>query len=367
MPYIISLTDGASLTTIADATIDHTTSLTLIGRNYAGYGGYVAENFVYLLENFSDTAPPTSPITGQLWYNISTLQMNVWDGQAWVAVGFPASGLSPTNVGVENASLIIENTACPTNEQIWSISVSNSSPYIGQLILERLNNNGTTVNTTVSPLWSQDEIVSIFTAAGITPTMSTSDSVVTAIEDLIAAKVAVETNRAETEENHLQSEINAEIARAEAAEAALASDITNISLTPGATGGTGASGPQGPQGATGPQGPQGPQGPAGANGGAGGLGSSAQWWQDVTGSRALNTSYTNSTQNPIFVSVTALSGGDIALGFWVGGADVGQAWAVGTNSLEMIGTVSFIVPVGNSYAVTTGIGVLQNWLELRGT
>ena len=52
MAYVINLTNGAQLTTVEDGTIDQSTSLKLVGKNYAGYGE-PNENFVPLLENFS--------------------------------------------------------------------------------------------------------------------------------------------------------------------------------------------------------------------------------------------------------------------------------------------------------------------------
>ena len=51
MAYTVNKTDGSVLTTVADSTLDTTSDLTLIGKNYAGYGEIQNENFVYLLEN----------------------------------------------------------------------------------------------------------------------------------------------------------------------------------------------------------------------------------------------------------------------------------------------------------------------------
>ena len=70
MTYTVTRTAGAPIATIADGTVNTTaTSLTLIGKNYAGYGIFLNENYVQLLENFSNSTPPTSPLTGQLWYD----------------------------------------------------------------------------------------------------------------------------------------------------------------------------------------------------------------------------------------------------------------------------------------------------------
>jgi acyl dehydratase len=70
MAYTIVKSDGTVLTTIADGTINTTsTSLGLPGRNYAGYGQSLDTNFVHSMENFADTVPPANPLRGQLWYN----------------------------------------------------------------------------------------------------------------------------------------------------------------------------------------------------------------------------------------------------------------------------------------------------------
>lgn len=77
MPYILNKTNGAILTTIEDASLDNTTNLTFVGRNYSGYGEVVNENFVKLLENFANTTQPTKPVIGQLWFDISSQQLKV--------------------------------------------------------------------------------------------------------------------------------------------------------------------------------------------------------------------------------------------------------------------------------------------------
>lgn len=82
MPYIITKTNGVELTTIDDASLDSTTDLSLVGRNYSGYGSPVNENFVKLLENFANTTAPTKPLQGQLWFNNSNRTLNVcYDGK----------------------------------------------------------------------------------------------------------------------------------------------------------------------------------------------------------------------------------------------------------------------------------------------
>ena len=84
MAYTIVKSNGTVLTTIADGTINTTsTSQALPGRNYAGYGQSQDTNFVHQLENFADTTPPANPLRGQLWYNTNsqTLLVCPTDGE----------------------------------------------------------------------------------------------------------------------------------------------------------------------------------------------------------------------------------------------------------------------------------------------
>ena len=50
MSYTITLTDGAVFATIADGTINTSSSMTLVGKNYAGYGQFI--NFLSIIHRF---------------------------------------------------------------------------------------------------------------------------------------------------------------------------------------------------------------------------------------------------------------------------------------------------------------------------
>lgn len=80
MAYNITLSNGTEL--IAGGLLDNTTdntnsSLTLVGKNYKGYGLFLNQNVVRLMENFANTTAPTEPLPGQLWYNSTTKLLNV--------------------------------------------------------------------------------------------------------------------------------------------------------------------------------------------------------------------------------------------------------------------------------------------------
>jgi hypothetical protein len=99
MAYIVTLSAGPALTTIADDTVNTTsTSLSLVGKNYAGYGIFLNENFVQLLENFSNSIPPNAPLTGQLWYDSSNTLLKFYTGTAWKPIHTSAaSSTAPNN------------------------------------------------------------------------------------------------------------------------------------------------------------------------------------------------------------------------------------------------------------------------------
>ena len=80
MAYTITLTDGTVFATIADGTINTDSSMVLIGKNYAGYGDFLDENFIHLLENSSNTTAPSAPLTGQLWWDSSNSLLKVYNG-----------------------------------------------------------------------------------------------------------------------------------------------------------------------------------------------------------------------------------------------------------------------------------------------
>jgi hypothetical protein len=87
MAYTINKTDGTIIATITDGTIDTTTSLTLFGKSYSGFGELLNENLVKLLENQTSTASPTAPLKGELWFDANTNQLKVYDGSAFKPTG----------------------------------------------------------------------------------------------------------------------------------------------------------------------------------------------------------------------------------------------------------------------------------------
>lgn len=120
MAYTIVKSDGTVLTTIADGTINTTsTALGLPGRNYAGYGQSLDTNFVHQLENFADSSPPSNPIRGQLWFNTNTSTLlvcpadNTTNANAWLTLA-QSGGSGNTTFG----SVIITGNLQANNANI---------------------------------------------------------------------------------------------------------------------------------------------------------------------------------------------------------------------------------------------------------
>lgn len=87
MAYIINRFDGTQLAVIDDGVLNTSSSLGLIGRNYTGYGETQNENFIWLLENFSNPTPPSKPLSGQIWYDSTNSVLKVYNGTDWLAIG----------------------------------------------------------------------------------------------------------------------------------------------------------------------------------------------------------------------------------------------------------------------------------------
>jgi hypothetical protein len=96
MSYTITRTNGSTLVTIPDTEKNTAYGITLIGRNYSGYGVFLNDNFVSLLENFAAGTPPAQPISGQLWFNSDNSTLQLWQGANWKVLSYTnVSGTTP--------------------------------------------------------------------------------------------------------------------------------------------------------------------------------------------------------------------------------------------------------------------------------
>lgn len=100
MSYKLNKTDGELLVELADGQIDTTTTdITLVGKNYKGFGEFFNENFIKMIENFAATAAPGNPLVGQLWYDTSEGRLKLYDGTSFRSAGGPiVSATQPSMV-----------------------------------------------------------------------------------------------------------------------------------------------------------------------------------------------------------------------------------------------------------------------------
>lgn len=174
MPYTINRTSGAKITTIQDGTINTTAlDITLVGKNYTGYGEVVNENLVKLLENFSNAAKPAKPLTGQLWYDSVNRTIKLYTGLGvgdaqWKSVGIVERGISKP-IGNNNAGDLWYNTnenrlyAYSGSGSVWTLvgPLTTRGSANGALDIE-LQVKDTTVKNLVLRIVSNDGNVGIF-------------------------------------------------------------------------------------------------------------------------------------------------------------------------------------------------------------
>jgi hypothetical protein len=103
MPYILKKSNGERLAAVSPGSLDLSTDLTLVGKNYPGYGDILNQNVVYLLENFANSVEPTKPLRGQIWYDYGTKTLKFYSGKEFKSVArLEISASSPTDSVVGN-------------------------------------------------------------------------------------------------------------------------------------------------------------------------------------------------------------------------------------------------------------------------
>lgn len=191
MAYQVDKFNGQFLTSVEDGTIDTTTDLRFVGKNYAGYGEVQNENFLHLLENFANTSSPSKPVTGQIWYDsTSTIKrLKFWDGFKWrTTTGAEVSATAPS--GLSTGDFWWDTSA----KQLYAYTGSEyilvgpvESPDLGAsavlatVVKDTLNNNHTIVK-----IQAGGKVVSI-----ISQTEFTLNSSVNSIEDFSVIKKGI--------------------------------------------------------------------------------------------------------------------------------------------------------------------------------
>ena len=173
MAYKINNTFGTLLVTLADGTIDvATTDLTLIGKGYAGFGEKLNENLVKMLENFNNTIAPSNKIQGQLWFDQTNKQINVYTGTKFKPVGSTTNSASqPTNAVQGDLWFDTSNTQLYVyNGTAWTLigptTVAGSG--VTQVVSE-IGSDNAGVNQSYLKLVANDAVVAVVSNVAFTP------------------------------------------------------------------------------------------------------------------------------------------------------------------------------------------------------
>jgi len=166
MAYEIQKTDGTVVTTITDGGFDNTTSLTLFGKSYSGFGKDLNENQIKLLENSAATSAPTAPLRGELWFDTTTNQLKVYDGSSFKPTGGAKSTTTlPTSPSAGDLWLDV------TNDQVFvytgdsrSHQINDEWELVGPAFTAGQTESGWKIETLASP--GGNKVVSSMYAGG---------------------------------------------------------------------------------------------------------------------------------------------------------------------------------------------------------
>ena len=130
MPYQLNRYNRTSLTVVQDGNTDsNSSSLTFVGKNFAGYGGIQNENFLYLLENFANSSPPSNPLIGQVWYDSINRKLRFYDTSYNGGSPEPFTYAKWRNVGAEIGS--VQPTGLTVGDFWFDTSTNQLKAYVG--------------------------------------------------------------------------------------------------------------------------------------------------------------------------------------------------------------------------------------------
>ena len=174
MAYKINKTDGTLLIDLLDGSIDTSVSdITLIGRNYKGFGELINENFVKMLENFASSSAPANPLRGQLWYDTAENRLKVYNGTAFATNGIIVASTQPNLAtgdiwlnSLTNQMSFFDGTDLvlvgPTHTAAQGVS-----GFVAQSILNTQNQT-----KTVLKFFVQNTLIGVWSSAQFTPIAS---------------------------------------------------------------------------------------------------------------------------------------------------------------------------------------------------
>jgi len=164
MAYQVNRFNGTFLVSVADGTIDSSTDLRFLGKNYAGYGQVQNENFLHLLENFSGSTPPSRPISGQLWFDTVDRKIKVYDGIRFRTVGSSVPSSSPPS-GLSEGEFWFDNQAqqlyCWTGSEFALIGPENPTALGETSITSQVVKDEDGTNHTIAKIRSGGQTIAV--------------------------------------------------------------------------------------------------------------------------------------------------------------------------------------------------------------
>jgi hypothetical protein len=164
MAYQVNRYNGSFLVSVADGTIDSSTDIRFLGKNYAGYGQVQNENFLHLLENFSGASQPVRPISGQLWFDSVDRKIKVYDGIRFRIVGGSTTSSSPPT-GLSTGEFWFDNLAqqlyCWTGSDFVLIGPENPSSLGESSVTSQVVKDENGNNHTIAKLRSGGQTVAV--------------------------------------------------------------------------------------------------------------------------------------------------------------------------------------------------------------
>jgi len=180
MPYTVNKTNNSSSPnqyTVQDGVVNTQTDLSLIGKGYAGYGESIAENFLHLLENFSNTSAPTKPIQGQLWWDSTNSKLQVYNGTAWQTAGGSAPYQSDAPSGLAAGDIWIDSDTGQMYFYNGTSSVlvgpPSSTGTTNGFTFDTILDSGDT-NQNITKLFNDGNLIAIISEDEFTPKVSIS-------------------------------------------------------------------------------------------------------------------------------------------------------------------------------------------------
>lgn len=182
MPYTILNNNGSLLVRVADDTIDQSTSVTFVGKDYSGYGQYYNQNLVTLLTNSANAnyAPPKNPQQGQLWYDTTFKRLRIYDsswgsaGGATVSNTQPA-GLSAGDFWYDSANNVLNFFNGTQYSTVQTYKLSQPTGWITPTSAI-LDNNNPPVNQQVTLLENYGSVVGALSQSTFTASVNDSEN-----------------------------------------------------------------------------------------------------------------------------------------------------------------------------------------------